>query len=187
MIIAATDEVGRGALFGPVVAAAVIMNPDLPVKGLKDSKKLSSLQRDRLAEKIKESALAWSTSEISAKVVDEVNVLQASLMAMKRAVESLNIEPDLVQVDGVHLPDWRYHGIAIAKGDEKIDSISAASIIAKVHRDRIMDKFHERYPYYGFDKHRGYATVMHLHMLKTYGPLYHHRRTFKPVVSLKYG
>lgn len=179
--IAGVDEVGRGCLAGPVVAAAVILDPNHPIKGLRDSKKLSAKKRDELAEEIKEKALAWSVAAMGPEVIDKINILQATLEAMKAAVEKLPVEPDFVQVDGNKLPKWKWLSEAVVKGDDKVEWISAASIIAKTTRDAYMDKIAELYPQYGFEHHVGYGTAEHLKALKAYGPTPIHRKTFAPV------
>ena len=179
--IAGVDEVGRGCLAGPVVAAAVILDPNRPIKGLRDSKKLSAKKRDELAEEIKEKALAWSVAAMGPEVIDKINILQATLEVMKAAVEKLPVEPDFVQVDGNKLPKWKWLSEAIVKGDDKVEWISAASIIAKTTRDGYMCKIAELYPQYGFEHHVGYGTAEHLKALKAYGPTPIHRITFAPV------
>lgn len=179
--IAGVDEVGRGCLAGPVVAAAVILDPNRPIKGLRDSKKLSAKKRDELAQEIKEKALAWSVAAMGPEVIDKINILQATLEAMKAAVEKLPVEPDFVQVDGNKLPKWKWLSEAVVKGDDKVEWISAASIIAKTTRDGYMDKIAELYPQYGFEHHVGYGTAEHIKALKAYGPTPIHRKTFAPV------
>ena len=179
--IAGVDEVGRGCLAGPVVVAAVILDPNRPIKGLRDSKKLSAKKRDELAEEIKEKALAWSVAAMGPEVIDKINILQATLEAMKAAVEKLPVEPDFVQVDGNKLPKWKWLSEAVVKGDDKVEWISAASIIAKTTRDGYMCKIAELYPQYGFEHHVGYGTAEHIKALKAYGPTPIHRKTFAPV------
>lgn len=179
--IAGVDEVGRGCLAGPVVAAAVILDPNRPIKGLRDSKKLSAKKRDELAQEIKEKALAWSVAAMGPEVIDKINILQATLQAMKAAVEKLPVEPDFVQVDGNKLPKWKWLSEAIVKGDDKVEWISAASIIAKTTRDAYMCKIAKLYPQYGFEHHVGYGTAEHIKALKAYGPTPIHRKTFAPV------
>ena len=179
--IAGVDEVGRGCLAGPVVAAAVILDPNRPIKGLRDSKKLSAKKRDELVEEIKEKALAWSVAAMGPEVIDKINILQATLEAMKAAVEKLPVEPDFVQVDGNKLPKWKWLSEAVVKGDDKVEWISAASIIAKTTRDGYMCKIAELYPQYGFEHHVGYGTAEHIKALKAYGPTPIHRKTFAPV------
>lgn len=185
--IAGVDEVGRGCLAGPVVAAAVILDPNRPIKGLRDSKKLSAKKRDELAQEIKEKALAWSVAAMGPEVIDKINILQATLEAMKAAVEKLPVEPDFVQVDGNKLPKWKWLSEAIVKGDDKVEWISAASIIAKTTRDAYMCKMAELYPQYGFEHHVGYGTAEHIKALKAYGPTPIHRKTFAPVREVIYG
>lgn len=179
--IAGVDEVGRGCLAGPVVVAAVILDPNRPIKGLRDSKKLSAKKREELAEEIKEKALAWSVAAMGPEVIDKINILQATLEAMKAAVEKLPVEPDFVQVDGNKLPKWKWLSEAVVKGDDKVEWISAASIIAKTTRDAYMCKMAELYPQYGFEHHVGYGTAEHIKALKAYGPTPIHRKTFAPV------
>ena len=179
--IAGVDEVGRGCLAGPVVAAAVILDPNRPIKGLRDSKKLSAKKRDELAQEIKEKALAWSVAAMGPEVIDKINILQATLEAMKAAVEKLPVEPDFVQVDGNKLPKWKWLSEAVVKGDDKVEWISAASIIAETTRDGYMCKIAELYPQYGFEHHVGYGTAEHIKALKAYGPTPIHRKTFAPV------
>ena len=157
-LVAGVDEVGRGPLVGAVVTAAVILNPDQPIEGLKDSKKLSEKRRIVLAQQIKQHALCWSIARAEPEEIDQLNILHASLLAMKRAVESLSIQPDYVLVDGNRLPQWHYRSEAVVKGDDKHAEIAAASILAKVARDAEMVSLHEQYPDYGFNKHKGYPT-----------------------------
>lgn len=183
-IIAGVDEVGRGPLAGDVVTAAVILDDNHTIEGLNDSKKLSAKRRRELSLLIREHAVAWTLSRASVEEIDALNILQASLLAMKRAVESLAIQPDYVFVDGNKLPDWTYASEAVVQGDGKIDAISAASILAKVCRDDEMVVFHEQYPQYGFDRHKGYPTKAHIQALKAHGPCEIHRRSFAPVSSL---
>ena len=183
-IIAGVDEVGRGPLAGDVVAAAVILGPDHGIVGLNDSKKLSEKKRTEIAEVIKENALAWSISRANVAEIDEINILQASLLAMTRAVESLSIVPEHVLVDGNKLPEWNYSAEAIVKGDSLVDEIKAASILAKVTRDAEMVEYAKLYPHYGFEQNKGYPTKTHLASLKEYGLCEIHRKTFGPVKSL---
>ena len=159
--VAGVDEAGRGALAGSVVAAAVILDPDRPIIGLDDSKKLSPKKREKLAQEIKEKALAWAVAEASYQEVDTLNVLQAAMLAMKRAVEHLSVKPDFVQVDGNHLPRWSYLSEAIVQGDAKVAAISAASILAKTTRDAQMLEAEQQYPGYHFAIHKGYGTKEH--------------------------
>jgi len=182
-IICGVDEVGRGCLAGPVVAAAVILDPNHPIEGLRDSKKLSPKKREQLAEEIKQYALAWSIAEGSVQEIDKINILQSTLATMKRAVESLSVEPEIVLVDGNKLPHISYRCEAIVKGDDLIPAISAASIIAKTYRDRLMVILGQTFPKYGFENHVGYGTPEHLKMLDKYGPCPCHRMTFAPVAK----
>lgn len=181
LLIAGVDEAGRGPLVGAVVAAAVILNPDKPVAGLADSKKLTEKKRQALAIEIKESVLAWSIASVSAAEIDQINILQATMKAMKLAVEGLNITPGKVLVDGNRCPDIALPAEAIIKGDDKVQAISAASILAKVERDQQMQTLNESYPQYGFDRHKGYGTKLHVEALKTHGACPEHRKTFSPV------
>lgn len=181
VIIAGVDEVGRGPLAGPVVAAAVILDPKNPVQGLMDSKKLTEKRRNLLAIEIREKAMAWSLGRAEHGEIDSINILQASLLAMKRAVESLSVNPELVLVDGVYCPDIIYKVEAIIKGDSKIPEISAASIIAKVARDNEMIELDNEYPGYGFSQHKGYPTKMHINALGELGVSPIHRKSFAPV------
>ena len=183
-LIAGTDEVGRGPLAGEVVAAAVILDPATPIPGLNDSKKLSDKQRQQLVILIKERALALAIGRSSVMEIDSLNILQASLLAMRRAVEALPLRPQLVYVDGNHLPDWRYKSKAIVRGDAKIPAIAAASVLAKVTRDREMEALDSLYPGYGLAKHKGYPTKQHLETLAKLGPSPIHRKSFAPVSAL---
>lgn len=181
-MLAGTDEAGRGPLAGNVVAAAVILNPDYPVCGLDDSKKLSEKKRLLLADEIKQSALSWSLVSISPQQIDEINILHASLLAMKTAAENLHIPPHHIFVDGNKtLPDCFCGNTAIIKGDSRVAEISAASILAKVERDAQMLELHKQYPEYGFDKHKGYPTREHREILLSIGPCPAHRRSYAPV------
>ncbi len=180
-LICGVDEAGRGPLAGPVSAAAVILNPARPVAGLADSKKLSEKQRDLLAPLIREHALAWSVAYASVEEIDELNILQATLLAMRRAVLSLTIQPQQVLVDGLFCPQTGIPSLAIVKGDSKVAAISAASILAKTARDALMLQLHTQYPQYGFAAHKGYPTAAHLAALRTHGASLVHRRSFKPV------
>lgn len=182
--VAGTDEVGRGPLAGDVVAAAVILNPDHPISGLNDSKKLTQLQREKCFAEIQSSAAAFAVGRASVSEIDELNILQASLLAMSRAVSALEIEPEFVYVDGNHCPLWRYPSQAIVKGDSKIPAIAAASVLAKVTRDREMIALEKTYPGYGFASHKGYPTKQHLEALSTLGPTPIHRCSFGPVAQL---
>ncbi|MCR5881984.1 ribonuclease HII [Rhizobacter sp. J219] len=180
-LIAGVDEAGRGPLAGPVVAAAVILDELKPIRGLKDSKLLTPATRDRLYDEIRAKALCCSVAEASVEEIDTLNILHATMLAMKRAVEGLRLKPGKVLVDGNRLPVLRVAAEAIVKGDVKVKAISAASILAKVHRDRLCLALHEEHPQYGFDGHKGYATAEHLAALKAHGACVHHRRSFAPV------
>lgn len=184
LIICGVDEAGRGPLAGPVYASAVILDDARPIQGLADSKKLSEKQRDALALEIREHALAWSICEASVEEIDELNILRASLLAMKRAVEVLSVRPHEVLVDGLHCPDTGLRSRAIVKGDSSVPAISAASILAKTARDQAMLVLHEQYPEYGFAGHKGYPTAAHLAALRTHGVSRVHRRSFRPVREL---
>lgn len=175
------DEAGRGPLAGPVSAAAVILDAACPIEGLADSKKLSEKQRDALAPVIRERALAWAVAFAEVEEIDRLNILQATLLAMKRAVLALDVRPQRVLVDGLYCPDTGLPSEAVVKGDSKIAAISAASILAKTARDEIMLQLHERYPRYGFDGHKGYPTAAHLAALREHGVSEVHRRSFRPV------
>lgn len=182
--VAGTDEVGRGPLAGDVLAAAVILDPDRRIKGLNDSKQLSEARREELYEEIQEKALCWAVARASVEEIDTLNILQASLLAMKRAVEGLSVQPDFVYVDGNRTPRWSYACEAVVQGDGRLASIAAASILAKVSRDREMCALEERYPGYGFVNHKGYPTPEHLDALRRLGPSPIHRRSFRPVAEL---
>ncbi len=182
--IAGVDEAGRGPLAGPVVAAAVILDPLRPIDGLADSKILSERKRDSLEEIIKACALSWSIGIASVEEIDELNILQATLLAMQRAVNGLAISPDEVLVDGNRLPDLLMPAQAIVKGDSKVKAISAASILAKVARDRMMVAYHQKYPDFSFHIHKGYGTKQHLAEIEQFGFLAIHRKTFNPVRTL---
>lgn len=178
------DEAGRGPLAGSVVAAAVILNPEKPITGLRDSKKLSEAQRDALAEEIKEKALAWHIAEASVEEIDELNILQATMLAMRRAVEGLVIVPELALIDGNRCPVMKVRSEAIVKGDDKVAEISAASILAKTARDAQLIVLHQQYPDYAFDQHKGYPTALHLARLAKHGVTPVHRKSFGPVKKL---
>jgi ribonuclease HII len=184
MLIAGVDEVGRGCLAGSVVAAAVILNPELPIAGLADSKKLTEHKREQLNEIIKQQALSWAIAEASVTEIDQINILQATLLAMQRAIASLHIQPNHVLVDGNHLPNISIPAEAIIKGDSKIAAISAASIIAKVYRDNLMTDYHNQYPDFSFHIHKSYGTVQHLAEIQQFGVLEIHRKTFNPIKSI---
>jgi len=183
-LIAGVDEVGRGPLVGNVVTAAVILDPQQPIDGLADSKKLTEKQRERLYDEIIEKALAWSVASASPEEIDELNILHATMLAMQRAVLGLSVEPEYVYVDGNRCPELPYPSEPVVKGDSRIKEISAASILAKVVRDREMQALHERYPDYGFARHKGYPTPAHFAALKEHGPIPEHRRSFRPVREL---
>ena len=180
-LVAGVDEVGRGPLAGPVVAAAVILDPNKPIDNLCDSKKLTAKQRWFLSKKIKLYSLAWSIGRAEVGEIDKLNILQASLLAMKRAIDVLEVKPDIVLVDGKFTPDVDFKKIAIIKGDNFISEISAASIIAKVERDNEMIALDKIYPGYGFSSHKGYPTKQHLESLEKLGITDIHRCTFSPV------
>lgn len=182
--VCGVDEAGRGPLAGPVFAAAVILADDLVITGLADSKKLSARKRETLAAEIKARATAWSVASASVAEIDALNILRASLLAMRRAVGSLAVAPRAVLVDGLHCPELGCPVRAIAKGDATIPAISAASILAKVARDAVMLELHRRHPQYRFDRHKGYPTAAHLAALRAYGVSESHRRSFAPVKLL---
>jgi ribonuclease HII len=180
-LVAGVDEAGRGPLAGPVVAAAVILDDHRRIRGLNDSKLLAPAVRERLYDEIRAKALCCSVAEASVEEIDELNILQATLLAMRRAVEGLRLKPAKVLVDGNQLPRLRIHAEAVIGGDATIKAISAASILAKVHRDRLCLQLHALYPQYGFDEHKGYSTPQHFAALKLHGACPIHRRTFAPV------
>lgn len=180
-LVAGVDEAGRGPLAGPVVAAAVILDELQPIAGLNDSKKLTAKRRERLFDEIRAKALCFSIAEASVEEIDAINILQATLLAMKRAVEGLRLKPAKVLVDGNRIPVLDVRAEAIVQGDALVPSISAASILAKVHRDRLCDEMHRLYPAYGFDQHKGYGTAQHLQALTSHGPSACHRMSFSPV------
>jgi ribonuclease HII len=181
---AGVDEAGRGPLAGPVVAAAVILDDLRPIKGLADSKVLTALSRARLYDEILAKALCCSIAQASVEEIDRLNILQATMLAMKRAVEGLRLKPVKVLVDGNRLPVLAMLAEAIVKGDALVPSISAASILAKVHRDRWCEQFHLEYPQYGFAGHKGYGTAQHLAALREHGACPQHRRSFSPVAEV---
>jgi len=183
-LIAGVDEAGRGPLAGPVVAAAVILDDLNPIVGLADSKKLTALKRERLYDEIRAKALCCSIAEASVEEIDALNILQATLLAMRRAVDGLRLKPHKVLVDGNRLPVLDVLAEAIVKGDSKVPAISAASILAKVHRDRWCLQLHAQYPAYGFDRHKGYGTEAHLQALRTHGATPWHRHSFSPVAEV---
>ncbi|MGL5219510.1 MAG: ribonuclease HII [Plesiomonas shigelloides] len=180
-LIAGVDEVGRGPLVGAVVTAAVILDPARPIVGLADSKKLSEKKRLALFDEIKEKALAWSLGRAEPHEIDELNILHATMLAMQRAVAGLPITPEFVLIDGNRCPALPMPAQAVVKGDSKVAEISAASILAKVTRDREMAELDARYPQYGFAKHKGYPTADHLRLLAEHGAIAEHRRSFAPV------
>lgn len=182
-LVAGVDEAGRGPLVGPVVAAAVILDPRKPIAGLADSKTLSPRKRERLFHEILAKALCCSVAQASAEEIDQINILQATLLAMQRAVAGLRLPPKLVLVDGNRLPLLPMQAQAIVKGDATVAEISAASIVAKVHRDQWCAEFDARYPEYGFARHKGYGTAEHLAALVAHGPCSEHRRSFAPVAK----
>ena len=185
--VAGVDEVGRGPLVGNVVAAAVILDPERPIDGLADSKKLSEKRREALFVEIQEKALSWSVACATPAEIDELNILHASMLAMQRAVMGLEVKPEYVKVDGNRCPELPYPCEAVVKGDSKVAEISAASILAKVVRDREMHALHQQFPDYGFDRHKGYPTKAHLEALATLKVLPEYRRSFKPVRNLLEG
>ena len=180
-LVAGVDEAGRGPLAGPVVAAAVILDDLQPIKGLADSKVLTALRRERLFDEIRAKALCCCIAEASVEEIDRLNILHATMLAMRRAVEGLRLLPAKVLVDGNRLPVLKMPGEAIVKGDAKVPAISAASILAKVHRDRLCDTLHADHPQYGFATHKGYPTAEHLAALQRHGACAAHRRSYAPV------
>ena len=182
--IAGTDEAGRGPLAGPVVAAAVILDELNPIQGLADSKKLTVLRREKLYDEIRAKALCCSIAQASVEEIDSLNILQATLLAMRRAVDGLRLKPNKVLVDGNRLPTLDILAEAIVKGDALVPAISAASILAKVYRDRWCAEFHLQYPQYGFAGHKGYGTAVHLAALREHGACPQHRRSFAPVAEV---
>lgn len=189
-IICGVDEAGRGPLAGPVVAAAVILDPSKPrMRGLNDSKQVTPKKRDELYDKIIDRALAYCVASASVEEIDSLNILHATMLAMKRAVEGLKITPTLAQIDGNRCPTLSIRSEAIISGDALVPSISAASILAKVTRDRMLLELHQMFPVYGFDAHAGYGTPQHLTALREHGPCEHHRRSFAPVreAHLRFG
>jgi len=180
-LIAGVDEAGRGPLAGPVVAAAVILDDLKPIKGLADSKQLSAKRRELLYDEIRGKALCCSFALASVEEIDRLNILQATMLAMQRAVQGLRLKPSLALIDGNRTPTLDVLARAIVSGDALVPAISAASIVAKVSRDRMLQELHLRHPDYGFDRHKGYGTAEHLRALQTLGPLAEHRRSFAPV------
>ena len=188
-LVAGVDEAGRGPLAGPVVAAAVILHPARPIDGLRDSKKLAVARREALETAIKSCAVCWSVAWADRAEIDALNILAATMLAMRRAILGLAVAPRGVYVDGNRLPDLRFRdgsidGLAVVGGDDRIESISAASIIAKTARDRLMVALHARYPHYEFARHKGYGTELHRARLREHGPCPEHRRSFSPVRAL---
>jgi ribonuclease HII len=183
-LVAGVDEAGRGPLMGPVVAAAVILDELNPIKGLADSKKLTALRREKLYDEIRAKALCCSIAMATVEEIDSINILQATMLAMKRAVEGLRLKPNKVLVDGNRLPTLVILSEAIVGGDALVPAISAASILAKVHRDRWCAEFHLEYPQYGFADHKGYGTAEHLAALREHGACPQHRRSFAPVAEV---
>ncbi|EJG2048099.1 ribonuclease HII [Vibrio parahaemolyticus] len=180
-LIAGVDEVGRGPLVGDVVTAAVILDPNNPIEGLNDSKKLSEKRRLSLLPEIKEKALAWAVGRCSPEEIDELNILQATMVAMQRAIAGLKVQPDLVLIDGNRCPELPMDSQAVVKGDLRVAEISAASIIAKVVRDQEMEELDKQYPQFGFAKHKGYPTKAHFEAIEQHGVISEHRKSFKPV------
>ena len=183
-MICGTDEAGRGPIAGPVVAAAVILDPNNPIEGINDSKKLSEKKRLALSEEIKQKALYWAIAQCDAEEIDQINILQASLTAMKRAVEALGLKPAKVLVDGNYVPKLQVPAEAVVGGDASHACIGAASILAKVERDRQMLAWHEVYPQYDFAKHKAYPTPAHLEALRIHGACPIHRKSFRPVTRV---
>lgn len=181
MLICGVDEAGRGPLAGPVFAAAVILDDPPRIKGLADSKKLTAKRRNALFDEIKLQAVAWAVASASVEEIDEINILQASLLAMRRAVLALKLQPATILVDGLHVPKVAMPARAIVQGDATVPAISAASILAKVARDAVMLELHATYPDYGFDRHKGYGTAVHMAALRRLGATPAHRRSFAPV------
>jgi ribonuclease HII len=180
-LVAGVDEAGRGPLAGPVVAAAVILDARAPIQGLADSKQLSPRRREQLFDEIRAKALCCSVAQASVEEIDRLNILQATMIAMQRAVKGLRLKPNKVLVDGNRLPSLEVLAEAVVSGDALVPAISAASILAKVTRDRLLDELHALHPGYGFDRHKGYGTAQHMLALQTLGPLDVHRRSFAPV------
>lgn len=180
-LVAGVDEAGRGPLAGPVYAAAVILSPTVRIDGLADSKKLTAKKRDALFDVIQQRALSWAIASASVEEIDAINILQASLLAMRRAVEGLATQPHHILVDGLYCPKVSMPARAIVKGDSKESAISAASILAKVARDREMHKLHDQFPHYRFDLHKGYGTAVHMAALTKHGVTPVHRRSYAPI------
>ncbi|WP_045494982.1 ribonuclease HII [Vibrio hyugaensis] len=180
-LVVGVDEVGRGPLVGDVVTAAVILDPNNPIEGLNDSKKLSEKKRLALLPEIKEKALAWAVGRCSPEEIDELNILQATMVAMQRAIAGLKVQPDLALIDGNRCPQLPMDSQAVVKGDLRVAEISAASIIAKVVRDQEMEELDKQYPQFGFAKHKGYPTKAHFEAIEEHGVISEHRKSFKPV------
>lgn len=179
--VVGVDEVGRGPLAGPVVAAAVVLDNTKQISGITDSKKLSSKKREHLSAEIKATAIGWSLGRCEFDEIDDLNIFQATMVAMRRAVDGLCMDPQFILVDGKHCPQWQWPCLPVISGDTKVAAISAASILAKVDRDNEMLEMHERYPDYGFDRNKGYPTAEHLRALQRVGICPIHRRSFGPV------
>lgn len=186
-LVCGVDEVGRGPLVGDVVTAAVILDPSCKILNLTDSKKLSAKKREAVYAEIIRHARAWAVGRASPREIDELNILHATMLAMKRAVEALSVKPDYVLVDGNRVPDLYCPASSVVKGDLLVPEISAASIVAKVTRDREMEQLAEKYPQYGFDKHKGYPTAAHLEAIKKYGVNELYRRSYGPVRNILSG
>ena len=185
LLVAGVDEAGRGPLAGPVYAAAVILHPERPIDNLTDSKKLSPKRRDALAEKIRKCALAWSIASASRQEIDELNILQATFLAMRRACENLCVRPEKIIIDGRQVPTGlQAPAQAVVKADDSYAQVAAASILAKTARDQWCLELDQRYPEYGFAQHKGYGTALHLERLQAHGPCPEHRRSFAPVKRL---
>ncbi|MGR5059652.1 ribonuclease HII [Vibrio rotiferianus] len=180
-LVAGVDEVGRGPLVGDVVTAAVILDPNNPIEGLNDSKKLSEKKRLALLPEIKEKAMAWAVGRCSPEEIDELNILQATMVAMQRAIAGLKVQPDLALIDGNRCPELPMNSQAVVKGDLRVAEISAASIIAKVVRDQEMEELDKQHPQFGFAKHKGYPTKAHFEAIEQHGVISEHRKSFKPV------
>lgn len=183
-IVCGVDEAGRGPLAGPVFAAAVILDPAKPIPGLRDSKKLSETRREALALHIRRDARAWAIAHCTAAEIDELNILRATMLAMRRAIDALSIPPTLALIDGNRCPPCTIRCEAIVKGDDKVAEISAASILAKTARDQVLVDLHLAYPQYAFDRHKGYPTALHLERLREHGVTPEHRRSYAPVRAL---
>ena len=184
--LAGVDEAGRGPLAGPVVAAAVILDVDKPILGLKDSKLLSEKKREQLFAEIREKSLAYGIASASLEEIENLNILQATMLAMQRAIDNLSIKPSIVLIDGNQVPKTHHQTMAVVKGDRLVQAISAASILAKVTRDREMLAFDKEFPDYGFAKHKGYGTALHLEKIAELGPCAIHRKTFQPFRSMQF-